>query len=351
MSGIHFGGSGMAGNTPASMPLDDVGQLVPTRCSTSSSSASSTRVELRPEERVLGAHRRLGQPERALAPRRRRPAAGTAGRPSVGSSAETRAELVRLARLVVGDDERAVGQLVDAIDLAAEADAPAVGEHQLDALVVAERLLGRQHLAPGPADAVERQPRVEGGQQLGPGVDPVRRPAGAPGAWRASATSAPARCRARGVLVGPARRPRLGERAGEHGVVEPVDGVVDGGAAVERAERLDVRRLVDRADAEEVAARSRRAGTPPTSRAGRRDGRRQRGDGAAVRSPSNSVNSALARASRRRSARRRSTSSVRQRQVADVVAGAGARPQLAQAVLGRPTRGTRWPRARGRGSR
>ena len=135
--------------------------------------------------------------------------------------------------------------------------------------------------------------------------------------------------------------------------MQAVDGVVDGRAAVERAQRLDVGRLVDRAHAEDVLHEVGVRAAAPTSRsrvgdtvAGERS-ERPAGEvavelGEARRS---------ARASRSRRARRSTTSSRASRQVADVVAGARARPQLAQPVLGGRDRELGLRRGRGRGSR
>ena len=53
-----------------------------------------------------------------------------------------------------------------------------------------------------------------------------------------------------------------------------------------------------------------------------------------VRFPSNSVNRSLARASRKRRAAEEGVVASGRREVADVVAGTGAGPQFAQAVLG-----------------
>ena len=138
------------------------------------------------------------------------------------------------------------------------------------------------------------------------------------------------------VLVGPSRRAGRRRVAVEHGLVQAVDGVVEGRAPVERGDRHDVLGLVDRSNPEQVAhevgVRARR----PRLDAGGRDRRVERCDRRSVdRSPSYSVNASPARASRRRTARA-STSSVREeRVVADVAAGAAPGPQLAHAVLGR----------------
>ena len=234
-------------------------------------------VELRPEVGVPGEHRGVGATGQ-------RSCRGAVHRQLEAPAADRRilrrdlAELVGLARLVVGDGERAVGQLVDAVDLALEADGPTVGEDQLDPPVLAELLLGRQQRPPGPPGAVVPQPRVEGAEHLRPRVDPERRAPGPAGSVQRIGHLLAGTLQDGGMLVGPAAR--SGRRHGpvEHRPVQAVDGVVDGRAAVERAQRLDVGGLVDGPHAEHVVHEVGVGAGGPRLDARRRDGGRQRRD-------------------------------------------------------------------------
>ena len=170
-----------------------------------------------------------------------------------------------LAGLVVGDDEGAVGQLVDAVDRARRT--PTVRPPGS----VQRR---RRRSAPkrrSDGDDRDRSPRAarrgassasSAASSCGAVVDPERGAARAPGVARARRRPpAPACCRAASVHGAPAVRARLRQLAVEDGAVQPVDGVVERRAPVERAELLDRRPAPRSAGRRARTARSRRAGS------------------------------------------------------------------------------------------
>ena len=212
---------------------------------TSSSNAQRDAVELRPEERVLGPHGGVG------------PAEQGAGGGGVDRELEARAA----ERRVVGRDACSspsglpvlwsVTTSVPSGSSSTRSICPRnaivrpSGSASSTRLVVAE-VAAR---TAGPCGRPSRggrsaSQRVELRPAARPAVvDPERRPGPVrPAAGARRPTSAPASLQGGGVLVGPARRARGGERAVEHRALQAVDGVVDGRAAVERAQRLDVGR-------------------------------------------------------------------------------------------------------------
>ena len=110
-NGRHAGGSGCAGKKPASMPSTTSASSSPTGAQTRRRTCTPIRLKRRASKKaVLGADGRVAAARVCRPPPRTR-AAGSGWRRASGP--RRRARESRAARLVVRDDERAVGQLVD----------------------------------------------------------------------------------------------------------------------------------------------------------------------------------------------------------------------------------------------
>ena len=195
------------------------------------------------EHGVLAADRRGGRPGLLPEPGER---GRRVGRELEDRSGERRVgrldllELVGAAGLVVGDDERAVGTPIESVDGALQSDAPSVGQrhgHVLDALAqpVRETVLGGEDGDPSgsavlavllePAEqVVTHRLALDGPRGRSP------RPAGA---FEVGAHPVEVGEQCRAVLVGPARRGRLGQAAVDHVPVEEVERLVVDEATVE----------------------------------------------------------------------------------------------------------------------